>query len=61
MLTVHYQKTINWGKTDPQITQTRNLCNLWMLRLDYSSVLSALRPKSANSPSEAMPPPASEE
>jgi hypothetical protein len=56
MLVVHYQKKNPSGKT---VRRSAQIVGGWT---DYSSLDSALlRPKSANSPSEAMPPPASEE
>jgi len=56
MLLVHYQKRNSSGKT-----VRSGYADCEWVEPDYSSFDSALRPKSASSPSDAMPPPASEE
>ena len=57
MLLVHYQKKNSSGKT---VQEYGRIVVGWAGT--YSSLDSALlRPKSASSPSDAMPPPASEE
>jgi hypothetical protein len=38
-----------------------DLCNLWLKKVAYWSLSGLLKPKSASSPSEAIPPPASDE
>lgn len=53
-----------WGKTlTTDYTDIRTYpCNLWLVCVwNYSLLSGLLKPKSANSPREAMPPPASDE